>query len=195
MTVVVKLGGSLAEAGSLRSWLALLMERGGSSCVIVPGGGDFAEAVRAAQARYGFSDRAAHRMALLAMQQYGLLLMDLAPSLTPCASEVHIRAVLAAGGLALWWPCAMVDAEPGIAASWAVSSDSLAAWLAHKIDAARLVLVKSAPAPPPPLSPSRLAALGLVDRAFPNYAEGAPFALVYCGPGEEARLAAALGLG
>lgn len=195
MTVVVKLGGSLARAGTPGSWLAIVVARGAGRCVIVPGGGDFADAVRTAQERLRFSDGAAHRMALLAMEQYALLLRDLAPTLRPCESAAQIRAALAGGGVALWLPYAMVDADPEVAESWAVTSDSLAAWLARRIEATRLVLVKSAAAPPPPVSPERLAALGLVDPAFPAYATGGGFALGYCGPGEEARLADEVGLG
>ncbi|HEX7968160.1 MAG TPA: hypothetical protein VF502_08070 [Stellaceae bacterium] len=195
MAIVAKLGGSLASAGTLRSWLAVAIERGAGRCVIVPGGGAFADVVRAAQERYRFSDGAAHRMALLAMEQYALLLRDLAPALRPCESVAQIRAALAGAGVALWLPYTMVDADPAVAESWDGTSDSLAAWLARRIAATRLVLVKSAAAPPPPLSPERLAALGLVDPAFPAYAAGGGFAVTYCGPGDEARLANEIGLG
>ena len=192
MAAIVKLGGSLAAAGTLRTWLDVILAQGGGRAVIVPGGGDFADGVRAAQQRLRFSDRTAHRMALLAMQQYALLLQDLAPALRPCADEAQIAAALAAGGVALWLPSAMVEADPAIAESWDVTSDSLAAWLAHRLGATRLVLVKSAPAPDGPLSPERLAALGLVDPAFPAYAARAGIPVAYCGPGDAAHLAAAL---
>jgi aspartokinase-like uncharacterized kinase len=195
MAAIVKLGGSLAAAGTLRTWLDVVTREGGGRAIIVPGGGDFAQAVRGAQRRLGFSDRTAHRMALLAMEQYALLLMELAPSLRPCAGEAQIAAALAAGGSALWLPSAMVAADPAIAESWDVTSDSLAAWLAHRIRATRLILVKSAPAPEPPLSPERLAALGFVDAAFPAYAASAGAPLAYCGPGDTASLADLLRLG
>jgi len=195
MTVVVKLGGSLANAGTLRSWLNVVRENGAGRCVVVPGGGVFADTVRAAQQRLAFSDAAAHAMALLAMEQYAALLADVEPALRPCADEPAIRAALAAGGVALWLPHAMIAAEPGVAASWTVTSDSLAAWLAGRIGAGHLVLVKSAPSPPPPLSPLRLAQAGLVDAAFPGYIAEAACSLSYCGPGEEGLLAEALRLG
>jgi 5-(aminomethyl)-3-furanmethanol phosphate kinase len=190
MPDIVKLGGSLAAAGTLGAWLDAVIAQGAGRFVIVPGGGGFADAVRAAQRRHGFSDRAAHRMALLAMEQYALQLLDLAPTLCPAASAAEIAVGLAAGRVALWFPQRMVAADPAIAESWDVASDSLAAWLARRLGARRLVLVKSAPPPPPPLSPKRLAALDLVDAAFPDYAEGAPFRLDYCGPGDHDRLAA-----
>jgi hypothetical protein len=131
-------------------------------------------------------------MALLAMEQYALLLHELAPALRPSADEAQIAAALAAGTIALWLPSQMVEADPAIAESWDVTSDSLAAWLAWRVGATRLVLVKSAPAPEPPLSPERLAALGLVDAAFPAYAAKAGIPIIYCGPGETARLAGLL---
>lgn len=193
--VVVKLGGSLAAAGTLRSWLDILSSNGRGRGVVVPGGAEFADTVRGAQRRHGFSDRAAHRMALLAMEQYAAMLADMAPELRPAESEAEIEARLAEGALALWLPRRMVIADPAIAESWAVTSDSLAAWLAGHLAAKRLVLVKSATAPTPTPSATELAALGLVDPAFPAYAEQAAFTLVYCGPGEERRLAQALQLG
>ena len=193
--VVIKLGGSLAAAGTLRSWLDILGSNGGGRGIVVPGGAEFADAVRVAQRRHAFSDRAAHRMALLAMEQYAAMLADMAPELRPAESEPEIEARLAAGALALWLPRRMVFADTTIAESWAVTSDSLAAWLAGHLAAERLVLVKSATAPAPTPSAAELAALGLVDPAFPAYAERAACTLVYCGPGEERRLAQALQLG
>lgn len=192
MAAIVKLGGSLAAAGTLPTWLDVILTQGGGRAVIVPGGGEFADGVRAAQKRLRFSDRTAHRMALLAMQQYGRLLEELAPALRPCADAAQIAAALAAGSIALWLPSTMVEADPAIAESWDVTSDSLAAWLAWRLGGTRLVLVKSAPAPDAPLSPERLAALGLVDAAFPAYVTNAGIPVVYCGPGDTARLAAAL---
>ena len=192
MAAIVKLGGSLATAGTLRTWLDIILTQGGGRSIIVPGGGAFADGVRAAQQRLRFSDRTAHRMALLAMEQYAQLLQELAPRLCPCADEAQIAAALATSTVALWLPSAMVEADPAISESWDVTSDSLAAWLAHRLGATRLVLVKSAPAPEPGLSPTRLAALGLVDAAFPGYAAKAGIPVVYCGPGDGARLAEAL---
>jgi aspartokinase-like uncharacterized kinase len=195
MTVVVKLGGSLGAAGTLSPWLAAVLDHGAGRAVVVPGGGVFADAVRAAQRRDGFSDIAAHRMAVLAMEQFGHMLLDRAPALVPCRSPAEMRVVLADGRIPLWLPSLMVEAGPGIACTWEVTSDSLAAWLARRLEAERLVLIKSAPVREPLASPTRLAALGLVDLAFPAFAEAAGCAVICCGPGDTARLAAALALG
>ena len=59
--VVVKLGGSVVRSAELPAWLdAIAASR--HPIVIVPGGGALADEVRAAQARLGFGDGAAHRM-------------------------------------------------------------------------------------------------------------------------------------
>jgi aspartokinase-like uncharacterized kinase len=163
---VVKLGGSLHDAVALRPRLAELASMPGPPRIVVPGGGPFADAVREIQPRLGFDDLAAHRMAILAMQQYGLALQSLEPRLTLAQTEVELRAAHAS----IWLPWAMVGLEPKIEPSWAVTSDSLAVWLATQLGAEMLILIKSAPLPAGELSPRELARAGLVDRAFPDHA-------------------------
>ena len=154
---IVKLGGSLIAAPELRRWLAELALA--PRHLVVPGGGPFADAVREAQAASGFDDLAAHRMAILAMQQYGLLMASLEPRLRLAETEAEIGA---ADGPAIWLPWAMIGRDETIAASWDVTSDSLALILAMRLHAARLVLVKSGDA----------AAPDLVDTAFARLRPG-----------------------
>lgn len=158
---VVKLGGSLAEADSLRLWLAALAE---SEVVIVPGGGPFADQVRRAQEFWRFDEDTAHIMAILAMRQYGVMLAGLHPGF---ATATHPDAMRNAPMIWLPDPEALNPAE--IPASWDVTSDSLAAWLARKLGAAHLLLVKSAPIPPGNFPVSQLVAANVVDPAFPRF--------------------------
>ncbi|WP_245930562.1 uridylate kinase [Methylobacterium radiodurans] len=79
---VVKLGGSLlADPERLRARLRRLAVGADGPCLIVPGGGPFADAVRTAQAALGFDDRLAHRLALDAMGQMAEVFLDLEPRL------------------------------------------------------------------------------------------------------------------
>jgi dihydroneopterin aldolase len=194
-TIVVKLGGSLIEAGTIRHWLRALMRDGAAAgrAVLVPGGGPFADAVRAAQQAHGFSDRAAHEMALLAMEQAAVMLADAEPLAKPCATLDAIRDALRQRRIPVWRPSrlALAAGEDELPASWAVTSDSLAAWLARRLGAAALVLVKSAAVPPEP-DIADLAASGIVDDAFPRFAAGLDVAVL--GPGGEERLAGRLRL-
>jgi 5-(aminomethyl)-3-furanmethanol phosphate kinase len=136
--------------------------------VIVPGGGPFADQVRALQKRQRFDDAAAHHMALLAMEQYGRMLAALQPRLQPATSRAEFTRARRAGQAAVWMPTRMVLADSAIAASWDITSDSLAAWLAGKLRASRLVLVKSVTVTNGATA-ADMARRGIVDPAFPAY--------------------------
>ena len=187
---VVKLGGSLAFAPQLRCWLGAIANAG--DVVVVPGGGPFADAVRDAQPRLGFDDAAAHRMALLAMEQYAHALAGLDPRFAPTASPAAIDRTLAAGQVPLWLPSAMVMEAADIPCSWDVTSDSLAAWLAGRLGAARLVLVKSVGVSGP-TSAEELADRGIVDPLFPKFLQESGAEAVVLGPDDHAELVAHLG--
>jgi 5-(aminomethyl)-3-furanmethanol phosphate kinase len=163
---VVKLGGSLYSSTRLRAWMkALAAARG--RVVIVPGGGPFADAVRAAQRRHRFADGPAHRMALLAMEQYGYVLAAMNHYAVPAASHAAIRVALAKGKVPVWMPSRMVEGRREIPESWRVTSDSLSAWLARRLGAERLLLVKSARLGEAAASAADLSRQGVVDPCFP----------------------------
>jgi len=134
----------------------------------VPGGGPFADQVRALQKRRRFDDAAAHHMALLAMEQYGRMLVALEPRLQSAATRAELTRARRAGRAAVWMPTRMVLADPAIAPTWDITSDSLAAWLAAKLPASHLVLVKSV-AVTNGATAADLARRGIVDPAFPGY--------------------------
>jgi aspartokinase-like uncharacterized kinase len=133
---VVKVGGGLGR-GPLPALCRELGELGARHpLVVVPGGAGFADAVREADRRFGLSAETSHRMAILGMEQFGWLLSELIPGAERRADLTSVGAgratVLLPGALPL-------DALP---ASWDVTSDSIAAWVADRIGAGRLVLVK-----------------------------------------------------
>ena len=162
---VVKLGGSYAFSSDLQGWLAAIASNAGD-IVLVPGGGPFADAVRSAQPRMGFDDDAAHHMALLGMDQYGRALAALNKRFTPAASIAGIRRALRAGNVPVWSPTEMVLKRNDIPRSWEVTSDGLAAWLACRIGARRVLLIKHVDPPPDPIRIEDLVARGVVDRSF-----------------------------
>jgi aspartokinase-like uncharacterized kinase len=120
---VVKVGGGVGD-DALPELCAALGELGRRHpLLVVPGGAHFADAVRDADRRFGLSADAAHRMAILGMEQFGWLLSELIPE----------TRVLLPAGLPL-------DELPR---SWQVTSDSIAAWVADRVGAERLVLLKA----------------------------------------------------
>jgi len=140
VSIVVKLGGSLYNTHELQVWLSTLAKHAQHHpIIIVPGGGPFADQVRNAQSTHHFNDQAAHHMALLAMKQFGLLLKALAPS---CSTFVlgHKNH----SPLSIWLPDDALLNEVELDQSWDISSDSLALWLANKVSAQQLILIKRA---------------------------------------------------
>jgi aspartokinase-like uncharacterized kinase len=140
---IVKIGGSLLGSPELAQWLDIIARHGDGKVVIVPGGGLFADAVREAQQASHVSDAVAHELALLAMDQFGLLLAGMNPALVTARSELEIAERGWQHRGIIWLPSAMVLADASIPQTWQVTSDSLSAWLAAKLGAKQLVLVKS----------------------------------------------------
>jgi 5-(aminomethyl)-3-furanmethanol phosphate kinase len=180
MLTVVKVGGGVGDDDALRAVCATLGALGERHrLLVVPGGAGFADAVRDADRRFALSAETSHRMAILAMEQFGWLLSELIPGAERCADLARIGA----GRTSVLLPAALpLDALP---ASWQVTSDSIAAWVAIQAGAGRLVLVKGVdglysrwPARGEPiasLSVAELAALrpGGVDSYLPVVLEGA----------------------
>lgn len=164
---IVKLGGSLVGGPELAEWVRALVDAG--PVVIVPGGGPFADAVRAAQPRIGFDDATAHHLALLAMEQLGRALVAMDRGLRAAPTRTALTRALGRGLVPVWLPARMVLRRPEIPASWEVTSDSLAAWLAGELGADRLLLVKAAPPPAESASADELARAGLVDPRFAGF--------------------------
>jgi 5-(aminomethyl)-3-furanmethanol phosphate kinase len=139
---VVKVGGGLArDAGdeALRALCAQVASSGARHpLLVVPGGGTFADAVRAYDDRVGLRDETAHWMAILAMDQFGWALADLIPG----ATLVRALAPPRAGSVSVLLPYAVMRERDPLPASWDVTADSIAAWVAGEAGAGRLVLVK-----------------------------------------------------
>jgi 5-(aminomethyl)-3-furanmethanol phosphate kinase len=185
---VVKVGGGLGRAagdGALRALCSALGRLGERHpLVVVPGGAGFADAVRDADRRFGLSAAASHRMAILGMEQFGWLLGELIPDAARCDDLARARTLAGERTVVLLPAGLPVDALP---ASWQVTSDSIAAWVADQVGAGRLVLVKEVdglfadwPARGEPLarvSVAELSALraGGVDEHLPKLLERARF--------------------
>jgi aspartokinase-like uncharacterized kinase len=161
---VIKLGGSLLQGDDLMPCLAAVEKLEGQK-IIVPGGGLFADQVRAAQACWQFDDRAAHQMAILAMQQMAVLLQSLKPQFS-----LIDKLDAALPEISIWSPSIGDLDQAGIPASWDITSDSLAAWLAGRLNAEQLILIKSAEIDPK-LSLAQLQQRGIIDAAFCQFAE------------------------
>lgn len=173
--IIIKLGGSLSRSEVLVNCLnAVEKNYPDTPVVIVPGGGAFADQVRLAQQHWRFDDNTAHRMALLAMQQMALLFKGLKPDFAVADSVPAIQVLLNSQKTVIWSPDIIELDNAGIAASWDITSDSLAAWLADALSASELILIKSA-AIDAKLSLHQLAEQAIVDKAFCDFVAQAAF--------------------
>ncbi len=187
MSTILKIGGSLLEsdaASCLRHGLSAARPRG---LLIVPGGGAFADAVPAAQKQHALSDATAHHMALLAMEMVGTMLASFAPGFVLAAAPDEFTAAWRRELTPIWSPARMVLAATEIPLCWDVTSDSLAAWLADRVGAARLILAKSCEVPPAiAADANQLAAASVVDPAFPEFVKGRRFSWEIASGADEA---------
>jgi hypothetical protein len=104
--------------------------------LVVPGGGPFADAVRAIDEQVGLADSVAHALALRAMDQLGVLLAPLLPG------AQRLGDLVAPPALALLLAEPAFANRPEVPESWAVTSDSLAVLAAAAIGAEQVVLLK-----------------------------------------------------
>jgi aspartokinase-like uncharacterized kinase len=172
---VVKVGGSLGRRrGRLEPILRGLAGAGRRRrLLVVPGGGLYADLVRSELKRLDLDESGAHRMALLGMDLYGLSLAQLCRGARPVRTLDAARRVAERGGVPILLAAALVEKAKRLERSFRLTSDSIAAWVARRSGAARLVLLKCADLPEPrPLSrrdAGSLAARGIVDPLFPSH--------------------------
>jgi aspartokinase-like uncharacterized kinase len=143
MDAVIKIGGSLAEDPErLRALCTKLSEFAKKyAIVVVPGGGRFADVVREFDKRFTLAGGISHRMAILGMDQFGLLLSQIIPD--SCATYLlsdakqlsEIRVV------PVFLPSRLMFREDPLESSWDVTSDSIAAYVAGRLHVAKVVLV------------------------------------------------------
>ena len=188
---IVKIGGSLNANPVLPAWLDLLTQCGGGRVTVVCGGGSFADEVRRTQTQWRLDDLSAHNMAVLAMVQSAYLMHGLNPGLQLARSKADIRRVLHAGKTALWMPFEMQRDQPDAQTNWEVTSDSMALDLARRLNAERLVVVKSR-AIDPKARLADLATAGIVDLRFASLSEGAAFPIDVLHHGDLGRVRALL---
>jgi aspartokinase-like uncharacterized kinase len=155
--IAIKVGGGLtAFPGALQHVSRALTELAARYRILVlPGGGPFADAVRAFQARESLSADAAHWMAILAMDQYAQVLAErisgavLVDEPGAVLSALKERVVVLA-------PYRWMRAADVLPHSWNATSDSVAAFVAGAFDASHLVLIKPVDSADP----------GMVDACF-----------------------------
>ena len=167
--VVVKVGGSLYDhpnlKDGLKAWLAARPER---HILIVPGGGDFAEAVRRLDTVHGLGEKVSHRLALNSLAVAAMFLHDILDTLQAWDNTVlwGVERLTVLIYAQEWLNDYQSRHPQRIPKSWEFTTDSLAACAAHDAGC-KLVLLKSVDIPPT-MSWQQAADRGHVDAYFPT---------------------------
>lgn len=169
---VIKVGGGLtAIPGALdRVCSAVYHAARTSRVLVVPGGGPFADAVRAFERSQGLSSDAAHWMAMLAMDQYAHVLADRIPGAVLADEPGAALQAVRPGRVVVLAPSRWMRSADVLPHGWDVTSDSIAAFVAGAVDAARLILIKPAAGPGQAVDPYFATALP----------SGMPYTVVAC---------------
>lgn len=143
MEAVIKVGGSLAEypdeLKKLCHMLGTMVKT--HKILVVPGGSKFADKVREFDKTYNLSDAIAHKMAVLAMDQFGLLLSHITPNSYVSYSIKEIEKYIP-DMLPIFLPSRFIFRKDPLDHSWDVTSDTIAAYIASVLDTKTLMLVK-----------------------------------------------------
>ena len=175
---VVKIGGSLLDMPCLVERVARWLPR---PAAIVTGGGGAADTVRHVDQQVALDEHDAHWLCIHAMALHARVLaaaLATAGAATRLVADHHAcRDACARGELAVIEPVAWLEHEQrqgaGVPHRWQFTSDSIAAHTAQRLNAPRLVLLKSTlPGKGEAVAVSEAVRLGVVDPCLPEAARG-----------------------
>ncbi len=126
--IVVKIGGSVVRVA--KEVFDELNETG-DNILVVPGGWIFAERIR----EMNVDDDSAHWMAIEAMNLYGYYLSKYAEVIEP--QDLNFRV----DGVKIILPYILLKRYDELPHSWDVTSDSIAVWIAEKMNAEKIIKV------------------------------------------------------
>jgi aspartokinase-like uncharacterized kinase len=143
MDAVIKIGGSILQnTGSKELFKALSKIRRHFSFIILPGGGGFANLVRDYYKNYRLSEDRAHWMAILCENILGFLILENLELGIPVFELSEIPKVIKNAKIPVFLPFQHLFTQDPLPHSWEVTSDSIAAYLAERLQAQKLILVK-----------------------------------------------------
>ncbi|MCX7418433.1 MAG: hypothetical protein NT013_02705 [Planctomycetia bacterium] len=180
---ILKLGGSLLDLPDLCVRLqAVFANFDGDRPLLICGGGEAADLVRRWHDCFELDEERSHWLALEAIRLNQRLLLDLLPKLELVSNRAAAESAWRRDRVPLLDLAEFVRTEEALVEPterlphcWDVTSDSLAAWVAARWPADRLILLKSVDLPDAQTDDSeQLASAGLIDSFFPQLTNSIP---------------------
>jgi aspartokinase-like uncharacterized kinase len=175
---VIKVGGSLLDWDELPlrlgSFLKTSIEHereAGAGIVLIAGGGPAGDMIRTMDQIHKLGDVKAHRLAIRALDLSAHLLAALLPGSRVVDHLEGLHTAWSSGEIPILAPRRFLEEDDDLGpdplpASWDVTTDSIAARVAVRLGATRLILLKSISLAGG-ICRSEAAHLGVVDRFFP----------------------------
>ena len=143
--ILFKLGGSLLNSGFMKIWIKFITDHFKGRAIIIPGGGLFANHIRAVQKDYCLENDIAHDMALYSMSQMGLLISSIdRKNLHFCNTKHEISRVIEDNKVPIIGTFDFLKTRIGSSnKNWSITSDSIALLISEELQINTLLIVKS----------------------------------------------------
>ena len=143
--MLFKLGGSLLNSGFMKIWIKFITNHFKGRAIIIPGGGLFANHIRAVQKDYNLENDIAHDMALYSMSQMGLLISSMDRiNLHFCSTKHEISRVIEDNKVPIIGSFDFLKTRIGSSnKDWSITSDSIALLISEELQLNTLLIVKS----------------------------------------------------
>lgn len=182
---IIKIGGSLIRSNLWLKVLDAALARALKQEIVpifIMGGGELADEVRRLRAEHGFSEKAEHHMSLLAMEQHSIMAQALRPELQKLQSVEQALSVISTHTPGIVYKVAHIFSHKEIDAIPSITSDSLTLWFMRQLCElaeqqgmalhCEALILKSCAVPSAMQRDAQaLAAQGIVDEAFPHFAQ------------------------
>ncbi|MCQ2737215.1 MAG: delta 1-pyrroline-5-carboxylate synthetase [archaeon] len=111
----------------------------GQNCLIVVGGGEFANLVRKYDDEIGFSNDITHEVAINSMDILAKLMYDKLAFSELCCSLERAQNIANSGKIPIMLCSKLILEEESLKHSWEITSDSIAAFIANELGAKLLI--------------------------------------------------------
>jgi aspartokinase-like uncharacterized kinase len=140
---LIKIGGSLAKTPKILIELCKEIEifEKEHKLVLVPGGSKFAEVAREMESKFKLSNETSHKIAILGMDQFGLILKNLIQNSKIFYQLNEYEKVLNLRKIPIFLPSKFFFANDPLENTWKVTSDSIALYLAKLLRINRVMII------------------------------------------------------